>query len=58
MVIGEDIIFLEEVGSTNLFLMNRISQERIREGTLVWTFRQTPEERLDRIPGKALQVRI
>ena len=59
MVIGEDIIFQEEVGSTNLYLMNRISQERIKEGTLVWTFRQTAGRGLDQnswesTPGKNL----
>lgn len=58
-MIGNEIIFLPEVSSTNQYLIGKISVERLKEGTLVWAFRQTAGMGLDKNtwesePGKNL----
>ena len=59
MLIGNDIIFLEEVDSTNRYLSDWLSKEKVKEGTLVWAFCQTAGRGLDNnswesIPGRNL----
>jgi BirA family biotin operon repressor/biotin-[acetyl-CoA-carboxylase] ligase len=44
---GSDKIFLEQVDSTNRYLMDKLTQERPGEGTLVWAGHQTAGRGMD-----------
>lgn len=58
-MIGDEVVFLEEVASTNSYLMEKISLGKVKEGTLIWTHKQTAGKGLDKNvwesePGKNL----